>query len=189
MPVVTTIAEVRPRTSPLNFAINMALRTPWVRVTTEVETTSAREAPVATRAAAWIVEPASDGGMRMARASGARAALRATDDGASPRRVRRCRKRSLARASRLESVPSGMPSRRAAAWRDRPSSSQRTTAPRYEAGQPGQFLVEDRPELVEVRPHRPAGNRRGDMACAFRSRAWRRRVRARASRAVRLATP
>ena len=49
IPAVTTIAEAKPRTSPLNLAMSMALRTPWVRVATEVEAASAREAPAATR--------------------------------------------------------------------------------------------------------------------------------------------
>ncbi len=48
--------------------------------------------------------------------------------------ARRSRSRALARASRLDSVPSGMPSRRAASGRGSPSSSQRTTGPRCRAG-------------------------------------------------------
>ena len=75
------------------------------------------------------VDPPATAGSEKPRASDGAASM-ATAEGARPRRIRRWRSRSFAPASRLESVPSAMPSRLAAACRDRPSSSQRINGPR-----------------------------------------------------------
>ena len=67
-------------------------------------------------------------------ASWVRTEARAAADKAKPRRVSRSRSRDLARASRLERVPSEMPSRTAASRRDSPSSSQSKMAARCRSG-------------------------------------------------------
>jgi len=58
-PVVIRATVAKPRITNFNFPSNMALSTPSVRVTTEVETTPVREEPDATRDAPRIVESAS----------------------------------------------------------------------------------------------------------------------------------
>jgi len=59
---VKRATAARPKITNFSFASNMAFSTPSVRVTTEVETTPAREEPAATSVATRIVESTRAGG-------------------------------------------------------------------------------------------------------------------------------
>ena len=61
-PVVTSATVTRPRKANFSLESSMALRTPSVRVMTEVEATPASEEPVPTNVATRIVESRSGGG-------------------------------------------------------------------------------------------------------------------------------
>ena len=104
----------------------------------------------------------------------------------SPRRVSRSRNRAFARANRLESVPSVTPSRAAACRRDRPSSSQSTMAARCRSGRrPSSSSRMARSSLVCV----SSGGSTGRITPSRFSCDFCRAARARASSAVRRATP
>ena len=61
-PVVTSATVTRPRKANFSLERSMALRTPSVRVMTEVDATPASDEPVPTNVATRIVESTSDGG-------------------------------------------------------------------------------------------------------------------------------
>jgi hypothetical protein len=110
------------------------LSTPSVKAATLAETIAAAALPAATIAAAVVVDVASDAGTHADAASRESAAASAAAERTSPRRASRRASSPRPRASRLDTVPSGQPSCRAASPRLRPSRSQSTTGARYRSG-------------------------------------------------------
>ena len=160
----------------------MALMTPFASAATPAD--AAVSFPAATSAAARTVDDANAPGAACA-ASADRHAASAPPETASPRRVSRAASVRRAAVNRLDSVPSGTPSLRAASLRDWPSKSHSTTAARYFSG---------RRYSSRSRMGRQSGGSSGPTAgcgasSTCRSRSRRRALTARASSDVRKATP
>jgi hypothetical protein len=118
----------------VNVFRDMAFITPVVSATTGAETISAVAASALTsRPAARIVVPSSATGTHPGAVCGNTVATAAAD-GPKPCRVSRFASIARARDSRLATVPSGMPSSRAASRPARPSRSHSTTTARYFSG-------------------------------------------------------
>ena len=124
----TTVMIPTAMAMPLNFATNMAVMTPSESEMTAAETAAAAVGPAATNVAARAVDSIKENGTVWART----AWIRIVDIAAgstTPRDTSRLRSRDLARASRLDSVPSGMPSRSAASAQERPRARKARPVP------------------------------------------------------------
>ncbi len=185
-PETTAVMVPTATARPLSFATSMVLRTPSESEAAEAEKPAAAMGPAATSVAASTVDSNRWSGTIADLASRTTRAESAATGSETPREARRSRSRALARASRLESVPSGMPSRRAASGRGTPSSSQRTTGPRCRAG---------RRASSSSRISRSSSGKSSSGGSTWigaltrSSLALRRAARVRASFAVRTATP
>src|SRR5713226_3660541 len=109
----------------------MAFTTPSVRAATLAEITPVAAAlPAANRLAALIVDATRAGGADADADPADHTAAIDPPENTVPRWVSRFASITLALASRLATLPSGMPSCRAASLRVMPSRSHRTTTPR-----------------------------------------------------------
>ena len=125
-PAVTMATVTRPRTANFNLESSMALRIPSVRVMTEVEATSAREEPDATksRTDCGIDEERERDGLGVL--GEGRSERGGREGQAAPRET--VSQAKFTRARRLERVPSDTPRRAAASRRERPLSSHSSMA-------------------------------------------------------------
>jgi hypothetical protein len=112
----------------------MAFTTPFVRTATFTEITPAAACPAAKPFAVLIVEDTTEVGTNADAALCASSAANAPPDKATPRPVSRFVSITLAVASRLATIPSGIPSCRAASLRVLLSKSHRTMTARYLSG-------------------------------------------------------
>ena len=130
-PAASTHVTRASATTPRTFAINMARITPSVRAATLAGITpGAAACPAATRVTALIVFDTTATGAPADATFCASTAAIAPPDSTTPRRASRFASITRARASRLATLPSGMPSCRAASLRVMPSRSHRTITPR-----------------------------------------------------------
>src|SRR5262249_46409036 len=128
-PSPTRIVRTMTQVTVLSFAWNIARTTPSVRAATWAETTPAAR-PAASKLAALIVDATSAGGADADADPADNTSATELPDNTTPRRPSRLHNTALALASRLASLPSGIPSCRAASLRVMPPRSHRTTTPR-----------------------------------------------------------
>src|SRR5262249_8578319 len=118
-----------PASTLLILVTNMACTIPSVRAATLAETTPAAR-PAASRLAALIVDATKAGAADGDADPAATTAATDPPESTTPRWVSRFASNTLALASRLATLPSGMPSCRAASLRVMPSRAHSTRTPR-----------------------------------------------------------
>jgi hypothetical protein len=126
--VVSARAVTTRPTAILSLFTVIVLSTPWVRAETLAETTP-DVCPAASKLAALHVDVTNANGAD-ADADPADSIVAAEPVSTTPRCLSRFASMALALASRLATLPSGMPSCRAASFRVMPSRSHKTTTPR-----------------------------------------------------------
>src|SRR5439155_16530704 len=132
-PSATTATAATTAATTFSLHSNIAFNAPFAKAATLAGTTPAA-GPAAKTLAALIVEDTTEGGTLADAALWDSTAATAPPDTTNPCRARPFANRTLPRASRAASVPSGQPSCRAAFLRVLPSRSQRTIATRYLSG-------------------------------------------------------